>query len=163
MLDIGIGRGIRSVEHEWDLRDEYRDADSLFNQHVHTPLAGITRHMIVRETDAEAVALARRAWPVFQRNWDATSLRMPGGRLARARIDEFDDVLAEGTNLLVRSPRTVRDFLATSLDRLNGRPSFDFAPAVQWGDLTNAESLESMQLFAYDVMPALVRTPVPAP
>ncbi len=145
----------------WDLRAEHRDADGLFNQHLQTPLAGITRHMVVRETDAEAVALARRAWPVYQRNFDATSLRMPGGRLGRARIDEFDDVLAQNTNLLVGSPRTVRDFLTASLERLKDQPSFYFAPALQWGDLTYEESLASMQLFAAEVMPAFVHTEVP--
>jgi alkanesulfonate monooxygenase SsuD/methylene tetrahydromethanopterin reductase-like flavin-dependent oxidoreductase (luciferase family) len=156
-----LTRTADEVARYWDLRDEHRDADGLFNQHLHTPLAGITRHMVVRDTDAEAVAVARRAWPVFQRNWDATSLRMPGARFARARIDEFDAVLAQNTNLLVGSPRTVRNFLIASLEHLKDQPSFYFAPAMQWGDLTFEESLESMQLFASEVMPAFMRSRVP--
>jgi alkanesulfonate monooxygenase SsuD/methylene tetrahydromethanopterin reductase-like flavin-dependent oxidoreductase (luciferase family) len=117
-------------------------------------LAGITKHVVVRETDAEALALARRAWPAFQRNWGATSLRQPGGQVASARSDEFDAVLAENTRLLVGSPRTIRDYLDACLERLADKPSFYFAPAIQWGDLTYAESLESLQLFADQVMPA---------
>jgi hypothetical protein len=50
-LDIGVGRGIRS--------HEYRHADGLFKQHLQT--VGIPRHMVVRETNAQAAALARRA------------------------------------------------------------------------------------------------------
>jgi hypothetical protein len=52
----------------------------------------------------------------------------------------------------------VLEFVEQSLLRLADRPSFYFAPAFQWGDLTFDESLESMRLFADEVMPALVAT-----
>ena len=150
-----LTRAVAEVDRYWDLRETHQQDDGLFNRHVQTPWAGITRHVVVRDTDAEAVALARRAWPAYQRNWDATSLRMPGGRLAHARIDEFDAVLAEGNSLLVGSAGTVRSTLEAWLDRLKDRPSFYFAPALQWGDLTYDESLESMQRLVGDVMPGL--------
>jgi alkanesulfonate monooxygenase SsuD/methylene tetrahydromethanopterin reductase-like flavin-dependent oxidoreductase (luciferase family) len=149
-----LARTTDDVARYWDLRAEHQDDPGMLNTHVQPPLAGITRHVVVRETDQEAVALARRAWPVYQRNWDATSLRMPGGRVARARIDEFDAVLAENTNLLVGSPRTIRAALEASLERLHDRPSFYFAPAIQWGDLSYDESLESLELLASEVLPA---------
>jgi alkanesulfonate monooxygenase SsuD/methylene tetrahydromethanopterin reductase-like flavin-dependent oxidoreductase (luciferase family) len=152
-----LTRTVDDLARYWEMRTAHAAEDGLFNQHVAVPLAGITRHMIVRATDAEAIALARRAWPVFQRNWDATPLRMPGGRVARARIHDFDVVLSEDANLLVGSVETVRNTLEGWLERLGDRPSFYFAPAVQWGDLTFDESLESMQRFAEQVVPAVYR------
>jgi alkanesulfonate monooxygenase SsuD/methylene tetrahydromethanopterin reductase-like flavin-dependent oxidoreductase (luciferase family) len=125
------------------------------NAHVPEPRAGITRHVVVRRTDAEAIAIARRAWPVYQRNFGATPLRMPGGQVAHARTDAFDAVLGEGRGLLVGSAETVSTTLKHWLDRLDSHPSFYFAPAVQWGDITFDESLETVRVLAEEVMPSL--------
>jgi alkanesulfonate monooxygenase SsuD/methylene tetrahydromethanopterin reductase-like flavin-dependent oxidoreductase (luciferase family) len=148
-----LGRTAADVERYWSVLEERRGAPDLLNAGVETPLAGITKHVVIRPTVEEAMALARRAWPVFQHNWGATSLRMPNGRTPRANED-FDAVLAENTRLLIGTPRTVADFIEESRARLADRANFYFAPAFQWGDLTLEESLESMRLFAEAVMPA---------
>jgi alkanesulfonate monooxygenase SsuD/methylene tetrahydromethanopterin reductase-like flavin-dependent oxidoreductase (luciferase family) len=148
-----LTRTADEVARYWELVDHPDAALETFNAHVETPLAGITQHVVIRETEREAMATARRAWPVFQRNWAATSLRMPDGRTGRANED-FDAVLAEHARLLIGTPQTVRDYVESALERLRGRPSFYFAPAFQWGDLSYEESLESMRLFANEVMPA---------
>jgi hypothetical protein len=80
---------------------------------------------------------------------------MPDGRVARDRSHEFDEVLAEGMQLIVGTPRTAVDTLQACLDQVHDRPSFYFAPAVQWGDITLEESLETLELLATDVAPAL--------
>jgi alkanesulfonate monooxygenase SsuD/methylene tetrahydromethanopterin reductase-like flavin-dependent oxidoreductase (luciferase family) len=141
-----LGRTAEDVERYWRVLDEHRADPDLLNPGVDVPLAGITKHVVIRRTYAEALSLARRAWPVFQRNWGATSLRMPNGRVARANED-FDSVLAENARLLIGTPRMVAEYVEQCLERLADRPSFYFAPAFHWGDLTPAESLESMQLF----------------
>lgn len=141
-----LSRTPDDLDRYWSLLDEHREAN------MRTPLAGITKHVVIRSTLDEAMALARRAWPVFQRNWGATSLRMPGGRTGRTNED-FEAVLAENTRLLIGTPATIRQFLDNCLERLDKRPSFYFAPALQWGDLSFDESLESMRLFAEAVMP----------
>ena len=134
-----------------------RRGDQL-NPHLATPTAGLTRHVVVRRSLAEAVAVARRAWPAFQHNWRATPLRLPDGRVTRADED-FDTVLAEGTRLLVGTPATVLDLSGPGRGPAARAAQLYFAPAFQWGDLTFDESLASMTRFAADVMPAFRRCP----
>jgi alkanesulfonate monooxygenase SsuD/methylene tetrahydromethanopterin reductase-like flavin-dependent oxidoreductase (luciferase family) len=132
-----LSRTPEDVEQYWSLLDEHNAS---------TPLAGITKHVVIRPTMAEAMALARRAWPVFQHNWFATPLS--SGRTN----EDFDAVLAQNTRLLIGTPQTVADYIEHCLQRLADRPTFYFAPAFQWGDLSFDESLESMRLFADEVM-----------
>jgi hypothetical protein len=42
----------------------------------------------------------------------------------------------------------VRERLEEWLGRLEGLPSITFAPAVQWGDITHDEAVESLNLLA---------------
>jgi len=155
-----LGRTAEDLARYWSLVEEHSGAPDRLTPAEETPLAGITKHVVVRPTLDEAMKLARRAWPVFQDNWGATSLRMPNGRTARTNED-FDTVLAEGTRLLIGTPSTIAEFVKACLDRLGDKPSFYFAPAFQWGDLSYEESLESIELFADAVMPlfAGVRAP----
>jgi alkanesulfonate monooxygenase SsuD/methylene tetrahydromethanopterin reductase-like flavin-dependent oxidoreductase (luciferase family) len=134
------------VDRYWALVDEHREPNGS------TLVAGITKHVVIRATLEEAIALARRAWPVFQRNWTATPLRLLSGRTGRANED-FDAVLAENSRLLIGTPDMVADFVEQCVLRLKDRPGFYFAPAFQWGDLSFDESLESMRIFAETVMP----------
>jgi alkanesulfonate monooxygenase SsuD/methylene tetrahydromethanopterin reductase-like flavin-dependent oxidoreductase (luciferase family) len=148
-----LSRTANQVAQYWDLVDAHRDASNVVNQHLDAPIAGVTRHVVVRETEAEAIAVARRAWAVFDANFHATSARMLEGRTASVNED-FDAVLREGMRLLVGTPATMRAFVADCVERLSGRPNFYFAPALQWGDMTLDESRESMRLLADEVMPA---------
>jgi alkanesulfonate monooxygenase SsuD/methylene tetrahydromethanopterin reductase-like flavin-dependent oxidoreductase (luciferase family) len=150
-----LTRSAEEVARYWDLVDQHSDADGRANQHVVTRVAGITKHVVIRNTVAEAVAVARRAWVAFQRNFAATSLRLPDGRTVTPNED-FDSVMRDGSRLLIGTPAMVREFVEASLERLRGRPSFYFAPALQWGDMSFEESLESMELLAAEVMPRFV-------
>lgn len=149
-----LTRTAASLARYWHLWEETQGNDDRLNQHQAAPIAGITKHVVVRETDGEALALARRAWPAFERNWFATPLRMPDGRVAAARPEDFDTALAADVRLLVGSPATVRAYLERFLEAFQDRPSFYFAPAVQWGDITYDEALETLQIFAAAVMPS---------
>jgi alkanesulfonate monooxygenase SsuD/methylene tetrahydromethanopterin reductase-like flavin-dependent oxidoreductase (luciferase family) len=154
-----LARTADDVARYWKLLDAAADDSATqLNPHLATPTAGLTRHVVVRRSLPEAIAVARRAWPAFQHNWRATPLRLPDGRVTRADED-FETVLAEGTRLLVGTPETVVTFLADAAARLHGHPDLYFAPAFQWGDLTFDESLESMTRFAADVMPAFQTLP----
>jgi alkanesulfonate monooxygenase SsuD/methylene tetrahydromethanopterin reductase-like flavin-dependent oxidoreductase (luciferase family) len=138
-----MARGPQAVARYWELW-----------QGGERPWVGITKHVVVRRTEEEALAIARRAWPTFARNWKATSLRTPDGRVAPEQPD-FDAVAQDGERLLVGTPETVRGYLQAVLRRLGDRPTFYFAPAVQWGDITAAEALRSLELLAAEVLPAL--------
>jgi alkanesulfonate monooxygenase SsuD/methylene tetrahydromethanopterin reductase-like flavin-dependent oxidoreductase (luciferase family) len=150
-----LGRTARNVSQYWDLVDQHRSEPDVVNQHLESPVGAVTRHVVVRETEAEAQALARRAWATFDANFHATSTRMLEGRRVTVSED-FDAVLRDGDRLLVGTPATVREFVADAVKELRGRPNFYFAPALQWGDMTLDESRESMRLLANEVMPAFV-------
>src|SRR5262249_12694079 len=60
-----LSRTADQVTRYWDLVDEYRDAPDRVNQHLASPTGGVTRHVVIRETESEAIAVARRAWAVF--------------------------------------------------------------------------------------------------
>jgi alkanesulfonate monooxygenase SsuD/methylene tetrahydromethanopterin reductase-like flavin-dependent oxidoreductase (luciferase family) len=148
-----LSRTANQVAQYWELVDAHRGAPHVVNQHLESPIAGVTRHVVVRETEAEATAVARRAWAVFDANFHATSVRMLESRTVSVSED-FDTVLREGSRLLIGTPATIREFVADCVEVLGGRPNFYFAPAVQWGDMSLEESRESLRLLADEVMPA---------
>jgi alkanesulfonate monooxygenase SsuD/methylene tetrahydromethanopterin reductase-like flavin-dependent oxidoreductase (luciferase family) len=149
-----LGRSVESVARYWALWEETRQRGDGLNPHVAVPSAGITKHVIVRETAEEARALGRRAWTAFGRNWAATSLRTPERQVVPPQNEDFEAVLAEGSRLLIGTPETIRNYLEGVIDDLKDAPTFYFAPALQWGDITHEEALESLRLFAAEVMPA---------
>ena len=148
-----VTRTSQAAARYWQLWDETRDGGAHLNRQAPAPWVGTTKHVVVRETEEEARAVARRAWPVFCENWAATSLRTPDGRVTPEQTADFDSVLGEGERLLVGTPGTIREYLERVLEEVGGRPSFYFAPAVQWGDITYGEALASLQLLAAEVMP----------
>jgi alkanesulfonate monooxygenase SsuD/methylene tetrahydromethanopterin reductase-like flavin-dependent oxidoreductase (luciferase family) len=116
---------------------------------VALPLMGTSRHIVVAETDAEALDIARRAYRVwfasFMNLWDKCGGIPPNARFP----DEFDGVVALG-KAIAGSPQTVRDTLeaqaaGTGVNYLLCRFAF--------GDLTLAEARHSVDLFARHVMP----------
>jgi len=114
------------------------------------PLIGALRHVVVADTDAEALALGRAAWPrfhaSFMRLW-----RRHGGEPRNIRPPEaFDALLAAGAGI-AGSPETLRQRLrelvdATGVTYLGG--SFVF------GDLPFEAAKRSMTLFMREVAPA---------
>jgi alkanesulfonate monooxygenase SsuD/methylene tetrahydromethanopterin reductase-like flavin-dependent oxidoreductase (luciferase family) len=122
------------------------------------PRVGSTRHLLVADTDTEAGAIARRAWKVYGEHFFATSTRIDGHELERgasvsAGGTDFDQRIASRA-LLVGSPTTVRDALVTYLDQVGPGHNY-LAAAFQWGDITHAEAMRSLELYAREVKPAL--------
>ena len=107
--------------------------------------------MVVADTDAEALQLARRAYPMwhasfthlFRRLWPHADASAPA---------EFDAIAADGRGyrrLAARpSPRSSASRWRTPARTIS---SAQFA----FGDLTLAETRRSIELFAREVMPAL--------
>ena len=63
--------------------------------------------------------------------------------------------------LLAGSPTTVREALGSYLDQVGSGHNYLVA-AFQWGDLTHAEAMRSLELYATEVMPALAERRSPA-
>jgi alkanesulfonate monooxygenase SsuD/methylene tetrahydromethanopterin reductase-like flavin-dependent oxidoreductase (luciferase family) len=114
------------------------------------PLMGLGRFVVVAETDAAALALARRAYPKWYQSF--THLHRLHGRMgAHPRPPTFDG-LAEVGQGVAGSPQTVAAFLRRELgDTGSNYCVGQFA----FGDLSLVETLRSIELFAHEVMPHL--------
>jgi alkanesulfonate monooxygenase SsuD/methylene tetrahydromethanopterin reductase-like flavin-dependent oxidoreductase (luciferase family) len=155
-----LGRSADDAARFLQINDESQHEPGRYNGHLKHATAAITRHLVVRESYDEAVAIARRAWPVFEQHWFATPILMdddgrPAAQQPSAGGTDFDDALAQDRRLIVGTPAMVREGLLSWVDRLAGRPALSFSPAVQWGDITTPEALETLRLLSRDVMPAM--------
>ncbi len=114
-------------------------------------LLGLGRHVVVADTDENALAIARRAYPRWRRSFFWLFERHGSApRTAALYPESFDDLQALGT-AIAGSPRTVRDFVKADTAAAVGNY---FVPWLAFGDMTLQESLRSIDLFAREVMPA---------
>jgi alkanesulfonate monooxygenase SsuD/methylene tetrahydromethanopterin reductase-like flavin-dependent oxidoreductase (luciferase family) len=153
-----FGRGARDqVEQYWKIWEAGRarhDPRFLGDD----PMVGSTRHLVVADTDAEAIALARRAFRAYAEHFHATETRIEGGQpgfggLPRPGGANFDDMLQSNV-VMAGSAATLRDKLRRFLDAAGPRHNY-LVGAFQWGDLSHEEAGHSLDLFAAEVMPAL--------
>jgi len=116
------------------------------------PRLGLGRFIIVAPNDAEALRLAR---PAYLR-WHASFthlFRLHGRKQVHPRPDDFDTLMRRGQGV-AGSPATVTDFLRAQLDHTGCNY---VVGQFAFGDLSLADTLRSVALFASDVMPALRR------
>ncbi len=115
------------------------------------PKMGIVRFIVVADTDAEALKIARRAYLRWRSSF--TYLSELNGTLPQSplRADSYDVVVQQG-QAIAGSPDTVAEFLARQFE---DNPANYLVGQFCFGDLTLAEMLRSTELFASHVMPAL--------
>jgi alkanesulfonate monooxygenase SsuD/methylene tetrahydromethanopterin reductase-like flavin-dependent oxidoreductase (luciferase family) len=115
------------------------------------PLMGLSRHILVGDTDKEAHSTAKRAFLLW---YDALIhlWRAHGVGLPRQLIPEkFEDALDQGY-IVAGSPSTVRE----RMKRDNNTAGINYCLCrLAFGDLSFEESKHSLELFAKEVMPAL--------
>jgi alkanesulfonate monooxygenase SsuD/methylene tetrahydromethanopterin reductase-like flavin-dependent oxidoreductase (luciferase family) len=115
------------------------------------PFVGLSRHVVVGDTDREARSAASRAYALW---YDALLhlWRAHGVGLPRQMIPaEFEDAL-DGGYIIAGSAATVRD----RLKRDNEVASINYCLCrLAFGDLSFEESRRSVELLASEVMPAL--------
>jgi alkanesulfonate monooxygenase SsuD/methylene tetrahydromethanopterin reductase-like flavin-dependent oxidoreductase (luciferase family) len=114
------------------------------------PLMGLGRFIVVAETDAHALALARRAYPRWHASF--THLRRRHNLvMSHPRPPTFDELTEVGQGIAGSPARVTaalrRQLALTGSNYLVGQFAF--------GDLTLAEALSSIDLFAREVMPEL--------
>ena len=115
------------------------------------PLIGLSRHIVVGDTDKEAQASAKRA---FAQWYDALIhlWRAHGVGLPRQMIPADFEPALDGGYVVAGSPSTVRD----RLKRDNDVAGINYCLCrMAFGDLSFEESSRSVELFAREVMPAL--------
>ncbi len=121
------------------------------NNLAELPLLGMNRHIVIADTDAAALAIARRA---YQR-WYASFMKLwwkHGTRPPNALYPESFDQLVDIGLGVVGTPGAVRETLASHVD-VSGITYL--CCRFAFGDLSHAETMRSLELFATEVMPAL--------
>lgn len=147
----------------------HRDRPGRLNPHVTEPFVGSSRHLVVADTDAEAEAIARAAWPVFDRNFDKRGMVGPG---PETRADGSITPVPPGgpgqgapfergqqlERVVVGSPETIAAYVAGYASYLGANY---FMASFQWGNMTHAQALRSLELFGSEVMPRVARAAEP--
>ena len=138
------------------ITDRYRAAwAGKGNDPAKVPFMGMARHVVIADTDQEAVKLARRAYARWFESfiflWRLRGATPP----FTTYTEDFDAVLKNG-QAIVGSPDTVRETIASQAKDAGLNY---FLLRFAFGDLTLEESMRSVNLFARSVQPALEELP----
>jgi alkanesulfonate monooxygenase SsuD/methylene tetrahydromethanopterin reductase-like flavin-dependent oxidoreductase (luciferase family) len=136
------------------LTDLYRaEWDKLGNDPADLPLMGVGRHVVVAQTEKEALEIARRGydkWRVsFLKLWLAHGM-MPSPQAVFP--ERFEEAEAQG-RAVAGTPDKVRDFLQQAID--DAGLNYILC-RFAFGDITGDEALNSIDLFTRHVMPDIV-------
>jgi hypothetical protein len=105
---------------------------------------------VVANTDEEAIRIARRAYPKWHRNFYHLYV-LRGGAPAHQRPLELESLIEIGQGI-AGSPTTVTAFLESQMTQTKANY---LVGQFAFGDMSLAESLRSLELFAAHVMPSL--------
>jgi alkanesulfonate monooxygenase SsuD/methylene tetrahydromethanopterin reductase-like flavin-dependent oxidoreductase (luciferase family) len=113
---------------------------------------GVNRHVVIADTDAEAVRIARPAHEMFHASltklWRENHATTP---VARASIANIEDAMREGA-AIVGSPETVAKEVQRQVDELGINY---MTLGMFFGNLAYEHAMRSQQLFAREVMPRI--------
>jgi alkanesulfonate monooxygenase SsuD/methylene tetrahydromethanopterin reductase-like flavin-dependent oxidoreductase (luciferase family) len=132
--------------------DRYRQVWRELHGDTPTPRLGQSRFIVIAENSNEALAAARRAYPIWHSHfYYLYSIR--GGTPTHPRPESFEKMMAIG-HAIAGDPAEVLKFLQAQIDEsaanyLVGQFAF--------GDLSLAESLRSVGLFREHIMPELTK------
>ena len=114
-------------------------------------LVGLGMFVVVGETDAEALAAARRAYPVWHKSFNWLFVRHDAPLPKHRRPPSFDEMAGQG-RAVAGGPDRVAAILA---ERMAVAGANYMVAQMAFGDLTSEETTRSVELFAAHVMPAL--------
>lgn len=130
--------------------DRFRETWAQAHADRPLPLMGLGRFIVVAPTDGEAVEIARRAYPVWERHFSyLRTLRKRTG--THPRPPTYDELEKVGQGI-AGSPATVRAVLK---EQLTFTGSNYLVGQFAFGDLTMDEMMRSLNLFKDEVMPEL--------
>jgi alkanesulfonate monooxygenase SsuD/methylene tetrahydromethanopterin reductase-like flavin-dependent oxidoreductase (luciferase family) len=114
------------------------------------PLLGINRFVVAADSEREAMALGRRAWPSFFASF-MKLWHQHGTQPRYARIPADFDTLVEYGGAIVGSPGTLYQQIESMLHQAGANY---FISQFSFGDLTQDEVLHSATIFAREMLPA---------
>jgi alkanesulfonate monooxygenase SsuD/methylene tetrahydromethanopterin reductase-like flavin-dependent oxidoreductase (luciferase family) len=136
------------------LTDRYRaEWQAVGNDPADLPLMGLGRHVVVAQTDREALEIARRGYD----KWRASffKLWLAHGMMPTPQAifpERFEDAEAQG-RAVAGTPDKVRAFLQQTTDDAGLNY---LLCRFAFGDITGEEALNSIDLFTRHVMPDIV-------
>jgi alkanesulfonate monooxygenase SsuD/methylene tetrahydromethanopterin reductase-like flavin-dependent oxidoreductase (luciferase family) len=119
------------------------------NAHVKEPLYGISRHVYIAKTDTAAWEDAKAALADFNENTSYLQSRR-GDNKRKDYLNDFEARRAEGL-YIAGSADSVREQVKQHLE-ITG--SNYFVASFAFGNLSHEQAMNSLRLFAQDVMPA---------
>jgi alkanesulfonate monooxygenase SsuD/methylene tetrahydromethanopterin reductase-like flavin-dependent oxidoreductase (luciferase family) len=132
-----------------EITDRYRAEWSAAGNAPHDiPLLGINRFVVAADTDREAMALGRRAWPLFYTSF-MKLWKKHGTQPRYARIPDNFDAMVENGGAIVGSPGSLRDQVR---NMANAAGASYFITQFSFGDLSQEEVLHSAGIFAREVL-----------
>jgi alkanesulfonate monooxygenase SsuD/methylene tetrahydromethanopterin reductase-like flavin-dependent oxidoreductase (luciferase family) len=146
VVSLGPASRARAIADRY--RDEWR---ALGHDAATLPMIGITRHIVVAQTDAEAERIAADAYPCWRQGMDWIWRRSDVPfTLKEIYPERFADLAAIGHGV-AGSPTTVRDYVA----RLQEEAGVNYVLGqMVFGDMRVDDARHSLTLFAREVMPA---------
>jgi len=140
-----------TVEETRSFADRYREVwRETHGPDRPVPMIGLGRFIVVAETDAEAIALARRAYPKWHHSFNFL-FAMHNMVPSIPRPPDWDTLHRIGKGI-AGSPDTVARYLA---DQFRAAGATYLVGQFAFGDLSLEECLNSVGQFARKVMPAL--------
>jgi alkanesulfonate monooxygenase SsuD/methylene tetrahydromethanopterin reductase-like flavin-dependent oxidoreductase (luciferase family) len=147
VVSLGPAARARAISDRY--RDEWR---ALGHDDATLPMIGITRHIVVADTDAEAERIAAAAYPRWRKHmdWIWRRAEVPF-TLKEIYPESFAELAAIGHGV-AGSPATVRDYIA----RLQDETGINYVLGqMVFGDMALDDARRSLTLFAREVMPGL--------
>jgi len=138
----------KNVDKYWEIWERHKSDPTRINAHVTAPKVGVNRQVVIAETDAEALALTKKA----HAEWYYSITK-----LMHDHNNDRDDALfnwesaTQHKTILFGSPDTVRAEICELVETSGCNYVIS---AFAWGSLSFEESARSMRLFADEVMPA---------
>jgi alkanesulfonate monooxygenase SsuD/methylene tetrahydromethanopterin reductase-like flavin-dependent oxidoreductase (luciferase family) len=133
------------------LFDRYREVWERKHAAVAMPRLGMSRHVIVAETDARAEALARPNYAVWYGN--LTKLWRDFGALPVRFARDFDEARQRGI-AIAGTPARVREEIER---QVAASGCTYFVGRLMFGEMAEAEAAASVDLFAAEVMPHVAK------
>lgn len=146
VVNLDVPDGARAV------MSAYRAAWAKARGDAPLPKLGIGRFIVVAETDEEALAAARRAYPLWHRSFSWLYHLHGRSPMRGERSKDFDALRDVEVKGVAGSPKTVTAWIERQMADIGANY---LVGQFAFGDLTEKEVLTSIDLFGKHVMPAL--------
>jgi alkanesulfonate monooxygenase SsuD/methylene tetrahydromethanopterin reductase-like flavin-dependent oxidoreductase (luciferase family) len=148
-MGLGPAAGMRELaDLYWNTWKQHQHDEGRLNGHVAMPKVGIVRQIVVADSDDEALAVTRSAHEVWFRS--ITQLWHEHNDFSVDGLFSWETATQHGT-IIFGSPASVRDQVVRLIE-ISGCNYL--AGAFAWGNMSQQQTVRSLQLFAQNVVPA---------